>query len=158
MFGLVPFANFVKNNAKNDNGFNNLLDVFNEPFFNNVFAPVHQAMKSFKVDVKDIGEAYELTAELPGLKKEDISLSYDNGYLTVKTVETKESADNKDEADNSDKKQYIRRERYYGSKERSFYIDDIDASKIKAEYTDGILKVVLPKVVKAETSTKIDIA
>ncbi len=169
MFGLVPFGNLVKNDVKDNSGFNSLLDVFDEPFFNNLFAPVNQAVKSFKVDVKDTGDAYELTAELPGVKKEDISLNYDNGYLTIKTVEAKNvedtstKTDDKDAKDTKDAKaadepKYVRRERYFGSKERSFYIDNIDEANTKAEYKDGILKVVLPKATKKEASTKIDIA
>ena len=79
MFGLVPFA---KNLAKKDNDFNTLFDIFDEPFFNGAFTPAASAMKSFKVDVKDLGSAYELTAELPGIKKENISLSYE----AMKTV------------------------------------------------------------------------
>lgn len=157
MFGLVPFA---KNNVKVDNGFNSFFDLFDEPFFNSAFAPVSQGMKSFKVDVKDTGSVYELEAELPGMKKEDISLSYDNGYLTIKTKESKvvEDKENKDTQQDSDEYKFIRRERYYGMKERSFYIDDVDTSAVKAEYTDGILKVVLPKLVKDQTAKQIDIA
>ena len=84
MFGLVPFAK----NLSKDNDFNSLFDVFNEPFFHNSLTPFSNT-KSFKVDVKDLGSTYELSAELPGIKKENISLSYDKGYLTVKTVVNK---------------------------------------------------------------------
>ena len=71
MFGLVPFA---KNIAKSDDDFNKLFDVFNEPFFHEPFAKMNSYVKSFKVDVKDTDKAYELTAELPGIAKENISL------------------------------------------------------------------------------------
>lgn len=133
MFGLVPF-----NNSKmlaND-GFQSLFDVFNEPFFND-FPMTSSSTGKFKVDVKDKGTDYELTAELPGLKKEEISLGYNNGYLTISTQ--------KKEEQNEEKENYIRRERHFGSMSRSFYIDDIDETKITAEFTDGILKVDLPK-------------
>ena len=60
MFGLVPFA---KNISKDDD-FNSLFNIFDEPFFHNTLLPL-SATKSFKVDVKDLGSAYELTAELP---------------------------------------------------------------------------------------------
>lgn len=64
MFGLVPFA---KNIAKSNDDFNKLFDVFNEPFFHEPFAKMNSYVKSFKVDVKDTDNAYELTAELPGI-------------------------------------------------------------------------------------------
>lgn len=150
MFGLVPFA---KNISNKDDDFNSLFDVFNEPFFHNALSPFSTA-KSFKVDVKDLGSAYELTAELPGIKKENISLSYENSYLTIK-VANKEEKTVDDKEKQSEK--YLRRERYYGEMQRSFYIDDIDEANVKAAYKDGILTVTLPKAVKKETATAISI-
>ena len=150
MFGLVPFA---KNISNKDDDFNSLFDVFNEPFFHNALSPFSTA-KSFKVDVKDLGSAYELTAELPGIKKENISLSYENSYLTIK-VAKKEEKTVDDKEKQSEK--YLRRERYYGEMQRSFYIDDIDEANVKAAYKDGILTVTLPKAVKKETATAINI-
>lgn len=154
MFGLVPFA---KNLSKDDD-FNSLFDVFNEPFFHNSLTPFSNT-KSFKVDVKDLGSAYELSAELPGIKKENISLSYDKDYLTVKTVVNKgeQPAENTDANNDKTAEKYLRRERYYGEMQRSFYIDDIDAANIKAAYKDGILTVTLPKAVKQETATTISV-
>ena len=149
MFGLVPFA---KNISKDDD-FNSLFNIFDEPFFHNTLLPL-SATKSFKVDVKDLGSAYELTAELPGIKKENISLSYENSYLTIK-VANKEEKTVDDKEKQSEK--YLRRERYYGEMQRSFYIDDIDEANVKAAYKDGILTVTLPKAVKKETATAINI-
>ena len=101
MFGLVPFA---KNISKDDD-FNSLFNIFDEPFFHNTLLPL-SATKSFKVDVKDLGSAYELTAELPGIKKENISLNYDKGYLTIKTVVDKK--DEKPAEAQGEKKQLIK--------------------------------------------------
>ena len=142
MFGLVPF-----NNSKaltRDKDFQSLFDIFNEPFFNDF--PMTTTSGKFKVDVKDKGSEYELTAELAGVKKEDIALNYNNGYLTIsaqKNVET-----------NEEKENYIRRERHVGSMSRSFYIDDIDDTKISAEFKDGVLKVDLPKVTATVQQSK----
>lgn len=147
MFGLVPFA---KNITKSDDDFNKLFDVFNEPFFHEPFAKMNSYVKSFKVDVKDTDKAYELTAELPGITKENISLDYNKGYLTIKTTTTKSTEEKPQE-------KYIRRERYVGEMQRSFYIDDIDEKNIKASYQDGILTVVLPKITKEEATTQINI-
>lgn len=152
MFGLVPSA---KNNAvKKDDAFGRLFDIFNEPFFNSAIAPVQSAMSgfaSFKVDVKDLKDSYELTAELPGVNKEDISLSYDNGYLTI-SANTQEK---KDETGEDGK--YIRRERRSGSVSRSFYIDNIDEKQTKAEFKDGILTVTLPKAQPVDNAKHITI-
>ena len=160
MFGLVPFA---KDLTKGSNDFSNLLDVFDEPF-QNIFAPVSAAVKSFKVDVKDQGTAYELTADLPGVSKENISLNYKNSYLTIKTTVAKEvNSDTKDDKaakDTKDEKpadKYLRRERYSGAMQRSFYIDNVDKDNIKASYKDGVLTVVLPKLTKQQSATQISI-
>lgn len=144
MFGLVPFG--TRNDlAKRDDALDRLFDIFREPFFSGG-APLRDwgGMAAFKVDVKDDGEAYELTADLPGMKKEDISLCYENSYLTI-AARQEEKKEEQDE-----KGRYIRRERSLGSMSRSFYIDDIDEAKISAEFQDGVLKVVLPKAAPAE--------
>lgn len=151
MFGLVPFT---KNNMVKKDEFGRLFDIFNEPFFNTAIAPVQSAMSgfaSFKVDVKDLGNAYELIAELPGIKKDAISLSYENGYLTIQ-ARTQEEDDEKD-----DRGRYIRRERRFGTMSRSFYIDNIDDTQTKAEFKDGILKVTLPKLKTKDTARHIEI-
>lgn len=153
MFGLVPFAK----NLSTDDDFNSLFNMFDEPFFHNTLSPF-STTKSFKVDVKDTGNAYELSAELPGIKKENISLNYNNGYLTIKTViDKKEEQPADDKATEKAKETYLRHERYYGEMQRSFYIDDIDSANIKAAYKDGILTVTLPKATKKETATTINV-
>ena len=149
MFGLVPFVS-RKNVAKSNDDFHSLFDIFNEPFFN--MPAMNMSASAFKVDVKDNGNAYELIADFPGLKKENISLDYENSYLTI-SAKTEEGNDEQD-----DKGNYIRRERHVGSMSRSFYIDNIDESKISAEFKEGVLKVDLPKIAEeAPKSTKIEI-
>lgn len=141
MFGLVPFGS-RRDLARKDDGFRSLFDVFNEPFFHDEFFAPMAGWKgsSFKVDVRDTGSGYELTADLPGMRKEDISLSYENSYLTISA--SKAGEDEKKDAAGS----YIRRERSMGSVSRSFYIDGIDGDKIAAEFKDGVLRVELPKL------------
>ena len=149
MFGLVPFVS-KRNIAKSNDDFHSLFDIFNEPFFN--MPAMNMSASGFKVDVKDNGNAYELIADFPGLKKENISLDYENSYLTI-SAKTEEGNDEQD-----DKGNYIRRERHVGSMSRSFYIDNIDETKISAEFKDGILKIDLPKKVEeAPKSSKIEI-
>ena len=145
MFGLVPFNS--KSLQSRDDSFGSLFDIFNEPFFND-FPMTTSTAGKFKVDVKDSGKNYELTAELPGMSKENISLDYTNNYLTI-------SAQRNEEKNESDEKgNYIRRERHFGNMSRSFYIDNIDEKKISAEFKDGILKVDLPKVTEQVQQVK----
>ena len=149
MFGLVPFGS-RRDLARKDDGFRSLFDMFNEPFFHDEFFAPMASWKgsSFKVDVKDAGSAYELTADLPGMKKEDIRLSYENSYLTISATQSGEE-EKKDDAGS-----YIRRERRVGSMSRSFYIDGIDGDKIAAEFKDGVLKVDLPKLPETAPQAK----
>ena len=126
--------------------FNRLWDAFDAPF-------AAAGAGGFKVDVKDNGDAYELTADLPGMKQEDISLNYENDYLTL-SAKREDKVDEKDDNGN-----YIRRERSYGKMERSFYITGIDKEHAKAEFKDGVLKVALPKLqVRADVSHQIPIS
>ncbi len=152
MFGLVPFGQ-RKDLARRQDEFDQIFDIFREPFFHGALAPFANwsGTGSFRVDVKDNGDAYELTAELPGVKKEDIALRYENSYLTIEAKKD-ERKDEKDDSGN-----YIRRERTTGSVSRSFYIDGIDESKVGAEFTDGVLKVELPKQAKADVARQIEI-
>ena len=91
-------------------------------------------------DVKDTKDGYEMTMNLPGVKKEDIQAELKDGYLTINAV----SNSNKDEKDKDGK--YIRKERYSGAMSRSFYVgDELKQEDIKAKYQDGILKLSVPK-------------
>lgn len=93
-----------------------------------------------KTDVKETDSAYELAMDLPGFKKDEIQVQLDNGYLTVTAVKGLD----KDEKD--DKGKYIRRERYAGSCQRSFYVGDgVTEADVKAKFEDGILKLSVPK-------------
>ena len=94
-----------------------------------------------KTDIKEMEDGYELEMDLPGFKKEEISISLEDGNLTI------QAAKGLDE-DVKEKKsgRYIRRERYAGSCARSFYVgDDITEEDIKAEFKHGILKIFVPK-------------
>ena len=93
----------------------------------------------FKTDIVDAGDHFELEAELPGFKKEDIKVDLDQNYLTI-SAERNESKEEKDKKGN-----YVRRERYYGSYSRSFDVTGIDTEKIGAAYENGMLKLTLPK-------------
>ncbi len=99
------------------------------------------ARNIMKTDIKETDNSYELEMDLPGFKKDEIQLSLENGYLTVSAVKGLD----KDETEKKTGK-YIRRERYAGACERSFYVgEDVTEEDIKAEFKHGILKLCIPK-------------
>ena len=96
-------------------------------------------LTAFRTDIKKQDGNYILEAELPGFKKEDISIDIDKDCLTI-------SAEHKSEENEDDKdKGFIRRERYYGSYSRSFNIKGINADAISASYNDGVLTLTMPE-------------
>lgn len=128
MFGMLPFE------RDNDNLFDTF-DNFTRDFFRNT----NTSLPAFRTDIRDAGDKYVLEAELPGFNKEDISLDLKDGILTI-TAEHKEAKEEKDE-----KGCYIRRERRYGSFQRSFDVTGIDEGGITAAYKNGVLELNLPK-------------
>ncbi len=153
MFDLIPFNGRNGLAHRNNNGFHGLFDVFNDPFFRDDFGFFggNNFGGTFKVDVEDKGDSYELTADLPGMSKEDIAINFENDYLTI-AAKKNDARDDKD-----DKGNFIRRERRIGSVSRSFYVGDIDSQKIDAEFKDGVLKVTMPKAPEVQRSTAITI-
>ena len=89
-----------------------------------------------KTDIYELENKYIIETELPGIKKENIKINYNSGYLTIKISKTTLS---------SNPNTYIRRERFYGEIKRSFYIGLKKESDIKASYENGILKISFPK-------------
>ena len=98
------------------------------------------AKNLMKTDVRETEDSYELDIDLPGFKKEDVSVELKNGYLTIQAA-MGSSGENKDKEG-----KYIRRERYYGTSSRSFYVgEDITQEDIRARFEDGTLKLTVPK-------------
>ena len=99
------------------------------------------AKNMMKVDIKDQDNAYEMDIDLPGFKKEEISAELENGYLTI----TAAKGLDQDEQE-KDTGRYIRRERYAGTCQRSFYVGEgVKQEDIKAEFKHGVLKLLIPK-------------
>lgn len=126
MYGMTPYE------KKTYDLFNAFHD-FEDDFFNGT------SITSCKTDIKDAGDKYVLEAELPGFDKSDIKLDLNGDNLVI----TAEHSENTDEKDADGK--YIRRERTYGSYQRSFDVSSVDTDKIDAEYKNGILILNLPK-------------
>lgn len=147
MFEMIPFR---KNNNLSSRG--DLFDEMFNNFFSDNFLPSSYNMNSFKVDVKETDDSYMVEADLPGMKKENIALDYDNNYLTI-SAKREDNVENKDKDNN-----YVRRERRYGEFKRTFFIDNINESGIDASFKDGVLNVTLPKLNKGmDTKKRIDI-
>lgn len=93
-----------------------------------------------KTDIKDTDQGYEITMNLPGVKKEDVTAELKDGYLTISAVSNSENS----EKDTNGR--YIRRERFSGSCSRSFYVgEDMTQEDIKARFENGTLKMMIPK-------------
>ena len=94
-----------------------------------------------KTDIKEKEDGYEIEMDLPGFTKEEIKASLENGYLTISAAKGLD----KDEKE-KDSGHYIRKERYTGACERSFYVGDaLKEEDIKGEFKHGILKLFVPK-------------
>ena len=98
------------------------------------------AQNMMKTDIRETDGSYELDVDLPGFKKEDVKIQLKNGYLNIQATREEK----KDEKD--DKGKYVRRERYTGTCNRSFYVgSSIKHEDIHAKYENGILHVTFPK-------------
>ena len=107
------------------------------------------AKNLMKTDVRDAGDHYELEMEMPGVEKENIKAELKDGYLTV----TAQQNTNKDEKDKEGN--YIRKERYSGSCQRSFYVGEgVKQEDLKAAFNNGILTVAVPKEVEKPVEEK----
>ena len=114
---------------------------FDEKFFTEKKDPLYgkNVSRLMKTDVRETDTTYEVDVDLPGFKKEDINVNYENGYLTISTSKGLD----KDEKDKEG--HYIRQERYVGNMSRSFYLGDIPKEDIKAKYEGGVLRLSVPK-------------
>ena len=111
------------------------------------------AKNIMKTDIREHDTGYELDVDLPGFKKDEINIELENGYLTISAAKGLD----KDEQDKKGK--YIRKERYAGAMQRSFYVGDaVTEEDVKAKFEDGILKLSIPKKDAKEGETKKTIA
>ena len=142
---LVPYAR-KNHNVSNFNPFHDF-DELERAFFSD------NALGEFKADIQEDGDNFVLEADLPGFKKDEISLDIKDGYLTIAA----QKGLDKDEQDK--KGRVLRQERYAGACSRSFYVGNVKPEDVKAKYEDGVLSVIVPKedVKKFASSTAIAI-
>ena len=99
------------------------------------------AQNLMKTDIKEMKDGYELEIDLPGFKKEEITVSLEDGNLTISAAKGLDQEEQEKKTG-----RYIRRERYAGACERSFYVgEDLTVEDIRAEFKHGILKLFVPK-------------
>ena len=100
-----------------------------------------QVKDMMKTDIRDVDGNYELEIDLPGFKKDEVTAELNDGYLTVSAAKGLDQDEQEKETG-----KYIRRERYAGACQRSYYVgEDITEEDIKAEFKHGILKLFVPK-------------
>ena len=120
-------------------------DFFSDPF--GMMVPQTQdalygkhAKNLMKTDIRETDTSYELDIDLPGFKKDEVSIDLKDGYLTISAAKGLDK-------DAEDKKgKYIRQERYAGACSRSFYVGwDVEPDEISAKFESGILQISVPK-------------
>lgn len=107
---------------------NDYFDLFNTPY--------NKEKEYMKTDIYEKENKYFIEIDLPGIKKDNIKVTYENGYLTI-IVEKNTLSSTPDT--------YIRRERFFGNIRRSFYIGIKKDNDIKAIFKEGILYITFPK-------------
>ena len=115
-------------------------DFFDFPWDRDYYTARTNTNRLMRTDEKETDQTYELDIDLPGFKTDDIKVQLKDGYLTV--AATKNVNNDEKREDGS----YIRRERYAGSCSRSFYVGDaVKQEDVHAKYSDGILRLSVPK-------------
>ena len=105
----------------------------------------HHAANLMKTDIKEFDDKYEVEIDLPGFKKDEVTAELNDGYLTVSAAKGLDQDEQEKETG-----KYIRRERYAGACQRSYYVgEDITENDIHAKFENGVLTIEVPK--KEET-------
>lgn len=142
MFDLTPYK---QNHGHQRNALSKFARNFLGDDFEALFDNVDNFPSSFRVDLRETDNEYVLEADLPGINKEDISLRYENHYLTI-------SAKRNETQEVKSEKNYVRRERRFGQLQRNFYIDNIQDDQISAKFDHGVLTVTLLKADKSQSA------
>ncbi len=121
-----------------------LFDSLFDSFYDN-----NKKGNMMKSDIYEKDDNYVIEMDVPGFKKDEVVVDYEDGYVTVTAKKNQE--------DKTEDKNYIRRERVYGEYTRSFYVGNINEEDIKAKFDDGMLKIKFPKENKDERIKQIPI-
>ena len=132
-------------------GMNDLFDDFGDVFeFSPAFRKQVAATRSISSDIKELADSYQIEMELPGFAKEEVKAQLKDGYLTITAEHNAENKEeNNEEGQKKEAVKYIRRERYYGKCQRSFFVGkNVTEEGINAKFENGILTMYVPKEVK----------
>ncbi|MBS6859948.1 MAG: Hsp20/alpha crystallin family protein [Clostridiales bacterium] len=116
---------------------NNDLFRYFDDFGRDFFRTNEDGAAPCRTDILDLGDRFQLRADMPGFRKEEIHIDIDGDRLTISA---EHSQDTKQENET-----YLRRERRFGSLSRSFDISAVSAQNITASYENGVLQLELPK-------------
>lgn len=149
MFRLTPYTTRGQVIRRN-NDLSDLYSLFddvwkNDSFFNNASI----GTESFKVDIRDTEKAYVLEAELPGVSKEEVSVDYKDGLLTIKVE--------KNETEEEEQATYVYKERRQNSLQRVFKMKGIQRDGLKARLENGLLTVEAPKLNEVVNTYKVEV-
>lgn len=132
-------------------GMNDLFDDFGDVFeFSPAFRKQVAAARNISSDIKELSDGYQIEMELPGFSKEEVKAQLKDGYLTITAEHNAENKEeNNEEGQKKEAVKYIRRERYYGKCQRSFFVGkNVTEEDINAKFENGILTMYVPKEVK----------
>lgn len=139
---LVDVVKETLMNTLTRRGSNSLFDEFFRDFAPGFFVqPLHgdPLPAQIRLDVHEGRDAFEVQAEIPGVKKEDIQINLEGNVLTLQ-------AEVRQEDSQTAEGRLVRNERYFGSVSRTLRLPaDIDEAQAKARYENGVLKLTLPK-------------
>lgn len=148
MSRLIPFNKNNNNHVGTGlKDFNNMLEDFLSEGW---LSGRGLSRDTFKLDINEIEQEYQIEAELPGISKDDIDLYIDNEILTISA--------NSETKTEQDSKNFIHKERRVNSMSRSIHLAGAKAEGIMAVLKEGVLKITVPKEEKKETARKIKIS
>lgn len=150
---LLTIAALIPFNKNQPSFFNTGFDEFYN-MLDDFFAdsrPLRRSLSgdTFKLDVRDNEKDFNVIADLPGVKKDEISIALNEGRLSITVSKNEEKEDKKEN--------YLHRERRCSSMTRNIYLGDTDSSGIKAKLEDGVLSIIVPKKEKIDTTVNVAI-
>ena len=99
-------------------------------------------IEALKWDIYEFDGNYHIEIDVPGFNKQSLKVEYINGYISV--IGNRQPDANV---------KYIKKERFYGTYKREFYVGEVDVLRVNAKYRDGILSIVVPKSIKESPKT-----
>lgn len=148
MAGLIPFSSTYPSFF--NTGFDDFYSLLDDFFSDGKMLRRNMAKDIFRLDISENEKEYTVTADLPGVKKDEIDIALNEGRLSI-TVNRKEEKEDK-------KENFLHRERHCCSMKRSVYLGDYtDSSDIKAKLEEGVLTVTVQKKQVIDNTVKVEI-